>query len=451
MSLMDLTLAQHEQALLACCLRSPSTFTSLASVLTPEHFTDPARKGIWTAFNALVADGRDLHVLAVGSWLTTHRDDANGATATDVHTLYALDWAQPAAYLEYAAAVVQAWQQREVGKVGSRLAQVGRTEARQGRLPSPGRRSPRSTGIRWRPCGGGPCTDDRDVSRFDARPAPDDDRPRGVPTGLRDLDEIIGGVRPGQAIVGGAAPGVGKTAFMQSLVRHIACDLGRPVLSFTLEMDRDELTFRLLSDLARVKSERFTDLDARLTDAEWAKVANVLPTVQAMRWHICDDTSITVPEIVAMIGQVKRRYGDLALVTIDYAGLMIDDESRKDTRAQLAQITRSLKKAAKRHQVPVLLLSQVNRNYADKSNGMPAMADLAGSSTFEQDADVVLLLHRDDRFEREHERAGEMDIVVAKQRGGRTGACVVSSRLQYYRVANFGPDDYRELKVPSAA
>ncbi|NCT91993.1 AAA family ATPase [Cellulomonas sp. APG4] len=275
----------------------------------------------------------------------------------------------------------------------------------------------------------------------------DSDEAAGVETGLEPLDDIIGGLAPGKLVIVGAAPGVGKTVIAQAFVRHAAVTCKRPVLSFTLEVDRDEITTRMIADLAEINSRKFTAIRRRsdgddqktLCEGDWAKIAKAADRLVDAPWHVNDDTEVTLGKIAAEAARVKRLHGgDLALITIDYAGLIVDmDDTRHDTRAQLAALTRGLKILARRLRVPIVLLSQLNRRYADRPDKRPQKTDLAGSSTFEQDADVILLLHREEVFEPETPRAGEMDVIVAKHRRGQTGTAVVAARMHLYRVTGF--------------
>ena len=123
-------------------------------------------------------------------------------------------------------------------------------------------------------------------------------------------------------------------------------------------------------------------------------------------------------------------------MTVDYLGLMSGDGRPYNRQEEISQISREIKKIAKRHNVPILVLSQLNRKSADRSDGKPVITDLRDSGAVEQDADIVILLHRDDAAEPEHVRAGEMDLMVVKNRGGQQGEVVVLTQMHYYRLAD---------------
>ncbi len=193
---------------------------------------------------------------------------------------------------------------------------------------------------------------------------------------------------------------------------------------------------RLLCAEAKVNSHHLNPARPAMTDDDWTAVSQVISLVQDMPLHVCDDESLTPSRLNALIGAFKRKNPDLALVTIDYLGLMSGDGKTYNRQEEISQISREIKKIAKRHDVPIVLLSQLNRKSADRSDGKPVITDLRDSGAVEQDADIVILLHRDDDAEAETARAGEMDLMVVKNRGGRTGNVVATCQLHYFRLSD---------------
>lgn len=231
----------------------------------------------------------------------------------------------------------------------------------------------------------------------------------GLACGWRDLDaKIIGGLRPGQYVVVGGRPSVGKSLFGTAWALNVAEQTNRGSLLVSAEMTRQELTERLIASAAAVL---LTDVRMRnLSDSQWAKVSYAIGRVGAAPLVIRDDPGATVPRIRA----AARRVENLGLVVVDYVQLLRGDGRADNRQVEVAEISRDLKRMAGELEVPVVALSQLKRDADDRP---PRLADLKESGALEQDADIVLLLGVSDEARRE----GCMDVHVAKQRNGPTG------------------------------
>jgi replicative DNA helicase len=218
----------------------------------------------------------------------------------------------------------------------------------------------------------------------------------GLATGLVDLDRRIGGMDPGQLILIGARPGVGKSALALRVALHVAVNEGRPVAFFSLEMSADEVTQRALAGLARVPVHRLRS--GRLEPDHWEAVTSASTLLRKASLHIDETAALCPAELRARCRRLKRQAGNLGLIVVDYIGLMRSDRDRRtDNRVQeLSHLSGSLKALAKEIGVPVLALSQLNRGTESRTNRRPMIADLRESGSLEQDADVVLLLYRDE-------------------------------------------------------
>jgi replicative DNA helicase len=202
---------------------------------------------------------------------------------------------------------------------------------------------------------------------------------------------------------------------------------------FSLEMGKSEITMRLLSAEARIPLTRIRT--GTLTDDDWTKLARRMGEVAQAPMFIDDSPNLTMMEIRAKARRLKQRH-DLRLIVVDYLQLMTSPKRVESRQQEVAEMSRSLKLLAKELAVPVVAISQLNRGAEQRSDKKPQLSDLRESGAIEQDADMVILLHREDAYERESPRAGEADLIVAKHRNGPTKEVVVSSQLHYSRFVD---------------
>jgi replicative DNA helicase len=258
----------------------------------------------------------------------------------------------------------------------------------------------------------------------------------GIPTGFADLDQLTNGLHPGQMIVVGARPGLGKSTLAMDFARAAAIANGRTTAFLSLEMDMvSELNMRILSAEARVALHHLRS--GNMTDDDWTRVARRMPDVTAAPLYV-NDTARTFPEIQAKIRRFKNRFPELGLVVIDYLQLIETGGSRRpETRQQeVSDISRKLKLLAKELQVPIVVLAQLNRASEYRADKRPGIAELRESGAIEQDADIIILIHREDEHDRESPRAGETDLIVGKHRNGSKATITVAAQLHYSRFAD---------------
>jgi len=244
-----------------------------------------------------------------------------------------------------------------------------------------------------------------------------DSRFAGVPTGFQDLDELLSGLQKGNLIIVAARPGVGKSAFVTNLARNVAVDAGEPVVMFSLEMSRFEIGMRLLCGEARVPWDRVRS--GRVATEEWTRLAEAAEVLHEAPMFIVDSGNVTIVDIRAKARRFRSSRQGLGVIVVDYLQLM-SGHTRFDNRQQeVAEISRSLKLLAKELDIPVIAVSQLNRNPETRADKRPQLSDLRESGSLEQDADIVMFIHRDDADDRP-EVKGKADIVVAKHRNGPT-------------------------------
>ncbi|WP_149203439.1 replicative DNA helicase [Actinotalea subterranea] len=258
----------------------------------------------------------------------------------------------------------------------------------------------------------------------------------GVPTGFIELDRLTNGLHPGQMIVLAARPAIGKSTLGIDIVRSASIKHQMTSVIFSLEMSRNEITMRMLSAEARVPLQNMRK--GTMRDDDWQKLASTMGRMSEAPLFIDDSPNMSLMEIRAKCRRLKQRH-DLKLVVIDYLQLMSSGKRVESRQQEVSEFSRALKLLAKELEVPVIAISQLNRGAEQRTDKRPQMSDLRESGSIEQDADIVILLHREDAYERESPRAGEADLIVAKHRNGPTDTIVVSFQGHYARFVDMAP------------
>jgi replicative DNA helicase len=258
----------------------------------------------------------------------------------------------------------------------------------------------------------------------------------GVPTGFADLDSLTNGLHPGQMIVIAARPALGKSTLALDLARAASVRHGLATVIFSLEMSRNEITMRLLSAEARVPLHSMRT--GQMGEEDWARLARRMSEVVDAPLFIDDSPNMSMMEIRAKCRRLKQRH-DLRLVIVDYLQLMSSPRRVENRQQEVSEMSRSLKLLAKELDVPVVAISQLNRGPEQRNDKRPMLSDLRESGSIEQDSDVVILLHREDAYERESPRAGEADLIVAKHRNGPTTTVTVAFQGHYSRFVDMAP------------
>ncbi len=258
----------------------------------------------------------------------------------------------------------------------------------------------------------------------------------GVPTGFANLDRLTNGLHPGQMIILAARPAIGKSTLGLDLARSAAIKHGLTSVIFSLEMSRNEITMRLLSAESRVSLQAMRT--GQLSDEDWSRIARRTGEVSSAPLFVDDSPNMSMMEIRAKCRRLKQRH-DLRLVIVDYLQLMSSGKRVESRQVEVSEFSRSLKLLAKELDVPVVAISQLNRGPEQRADKKPLLADLRESGSLEQDSDMVILLHREDAYERESPRAGEADLIVAKHRNGPTATVTVAFQGHYSRFVDMAP------------
>lgn len=255
----------------------------------------------------------------------------------------------------------------------------------------------------------------------------------GIPSGFTELDSLTSGFHPGQLIIVAARPGIGKSTLALDVIRHAAIRHGQVSAMFSLEMSRMEITMRLISAEAKIPLHSIRT--GKLSDQEWTVLARRLGEVSEAPVFIDDSPNATLMEIRSKARRIKQRH-DLKLLVVDYLQLMSSTRRVDNRQQEVADLSRGLKLLAKELQVPVIAVSQLNRGPEMRADKRPLLSDLRESGGIENDADMVILLHRHDYYDKNSPRAGEADFIVAKHRNGPTDVITTIFQGHYSRFVN---------------
>src|SRR6187455_3246556 len=257
----------------------------------------------------------------------------------------------------------------------------------------------------------------------------------GVPTGFTDLDEMTSGLQPSDLIIVAARPSMGKTSLVLNMAQHVGTKTDLTVGMFSLEMSKEQLFLRMLTAEARIDAHRLRG--GFLGERDWGRLSQAIGTLSEAKIFIDDTPSIGVLEMRAKCRRLKSEHG-LDMVIIDYIQLMQGRGRFENRTLELGSISRSLKGLAKELNVPIIVLSQLSRGPESRADHRPQLSDLRESGALEQDADVVILIYRDDAYNRDPNSpdAGTAELILAKQRNGPTGIVRLAFLREQTRFAN---------------
>ena len=261
----------------------------------------------------------------------------------------------------------------------------------------------------------------------------------GVPTGFIDLDSMLTGLHPGELIIVGARPAMGKTSFAMNIAEHAAVNKGKTTAVFTLEMPREQIALRMLCSDARVDMQRVRK--GTLHDDDWIRLAKSLGPLSAAPMYIDDTAAISPTQLRSRCRRLMMDTGRLDLVVIDYLGLMRSDGKAESRNMEVSEISRQLKAIALELKIPIIACAQLSRANKDRIDKRPVLSDLRDSGSIEQDADVVMFLHREEYYNKETEDKNIGEVIVSKQRSGPLGTVRLAWLSEYTPFANLARDN----------
>jgi len=246
------------------------------------------------------------------------------------------------------------------------------------------------------------------------------DELRGVPSGFRDIDNLLAGFQKSDLVILAARPSVGKTSLALDFIRHAACRLNVPTAIFSLEMSSQQLVDRLLAAEANVDSWKLRTGKIG-SDEEFARIRDAMDNLAKAPIFIDDEPSNNIMKMRSVARRLKSEH-NLGLIVVDYLQLMVPRRETDSMVQMVTEISRSLKGLARELEIPVIALSQLSRA-VEQRGGKPRLSDLRDSGSIEQDADVVMFIHREDRTNEESDRKNVAEIMIEKHRNGPTGRC----------------------------
>ena len=263
----------------------------------------------------------------------------------------------------------------------------------------------------------------------------------GTPSGFKDLDELTGGFQPGNLIIIAARPSMGKSALVTNMAENAAIDYNKPVALFSLEMSETELAQRFVASQARVKGEELRK--GRVAEHRWAKIVEASTRLANAPLFIDDSSDVGMLEIRAKARRLHQQH-ELGLIIVDYLQLMRPDHTIESRVQQVGEMSRGLKILARELNVPVIALSQLSRAVESRTDKRPILSDLRESGQIEQDADLVAFIYREEYYDKESEREGIADIIIAKHRNGALGDVELTFAKEYPKFLNYAGDRYSD-------
>jgi replicative DNA helicase len=259
----------------------------------------------------------------------------------------------------------------------------------------------------------------------------------GTPTGFRDLDQKIGGMEAGDLLVIAARSSMGKTSLALNIAEHVALNEALPVLVFSMEMGAAQLALRMVGSVGRIKNSRLRT--GRLEDWDWSNLTGAVEKLRLAQVHVDETPSLTAGEIRLRARRHARTVGDLGLIVVDYIQLM-DGAGGENRATELGEIARALKALGKELGCPVVALSQINRGVEGRNDKRPVMSDLKESGGIEEAADVIMLIYRDDYYNKDSKEPGVAEIIIGKNRNGPTGTERLLWLAPMTKFDNLAPD-----------
>lgn len=422
-----------EEAILGGILLDPEAIGRVLEILRPEAFYISAHQEIYRAAIALQSQGKPTDLMSVTTWLFDHGhlDKVGGqsriAELVD-RTVSAVNIDQ------YAQLVMEKYLRRKLIQVGTEVAQLGyETSSSLEKVLDQAEQKVFNI-TQARPSQALIPTADILTSTFS------DIESRslglvlpGISCGFYDLDAMTQGFQRSDLIIAAGRPSMGKTSFVLNIARNIAAFHKLPIAIFSLEMSKEQLVYRLLSSEAQIESGRLRS--GRIAQNEWEALGHAISTLSQLQVFIDDTPNISVTEMRSKARRLQAEQGGaLGLVLIDYLQLM---EGSGDNRVQeLSKVTRALKGLARELQVPVIALSQLSRGVESRTNKRPMMSDLRESGSIEQDADLIMMLYREEYYTPDTPDRGIAEVILTKHRNGPVGTVKLLFEPQFTRFRN---------------
>lgn len=268
----------------------------------------------------------------------------------------------------------------------------------------------------------------------------------GLPSGLADLDRVVDGFKSGDLIILAGRPSMGKSALALNIAEHVAVVEGKPVMVFSLEMSSRQLAARTLASVGKINNKRIAS--GKLTDDDWDSMTAALGKLHAAPLIIDETPALSAAQIRSRARRQVRKHGGLALIVIDYLQLMRGNGENR--HQELSAITKALKEVAKSLHVPVICLSQLSRKVEDRADKRPMLSDLRESGAIEEDADVVMMVYRDEYYNPDSMFKGVAEILIRKNRMGECGDVRAIFQPEFSRFCDADQSELARINADAA-
>lgn len=427
---------EAEESILGGILLDPEALGRVADLLRPEVFSIESHQTIYRAAIALQSQGKPTDLMTLTSWLADR--DLLDRVGGQMKLAQLVDRTVSAVNIDqYAVLVLDKYVRRKLITAGHEVIQLGYQTATELETVLDRAEQIIFNLTQTRPQQGLIPISDTLIQTFaDIESHNQGTALPGIPCGFYDMDAMTGGFQRSDLVIVAGRPSMGKTSFALNIANNIADGQELPVAIFSLEMSKEQLVQRLLSSEAKIESNRLRS--GRLSQVEWEPLSHALGTLSQLPIYIDDTANITVGQMRSQARRLQAEQGKmLGLILIDYLQLM---EGGSDNRVQeLSKITRQLKGLARELSVPIIALSQLSRGVEARTNKRPMMSDLRESGSIEQDADLVIMLYRDEYYNPDTPDRGIAEAIIAKHRNGPTGVVKLlfdSEFTQFRNLAN---------------
>lgn len=424
---------QAEQCCLGGMLLSAGAIADVRDIIGPLDHYRPAHQMVHEAILRLDDAGEPVDAVTVADHLAQRGELARAGGAPYLHTLIAsVPTAANAGY--YARIVYDKAVRRRAVEAGTRITQIGyESTAGTEDIAEAARRE--ADTILAAPAGGGAA--DAAAVFYEVLSTLETGAPRGLPTPWSDMNLAVPGLAPGELIVIGASSGTGKSIAGLNLCAHLALDLGVPALIATMEMTRHEVMLRLIAAEARIPLHNLTH--RQVADEDWHRIKDVQDRITGAPLVIDDSPAMSVASIRARLREMARTQ-PAGIVFVDYLGLLREADGAENRERAVGANARALKHVAGEFGIPIVAAAQLNRAMEHRSDKRPQPADLRDSAEIEHAASLIILLYREDVHGEDTPRAGEIDLIVGKNRNGPV--CTVTMAFQgwYARLVDMARD-----------
>lgn len=445
-SQMELKIPPHsieaEQAVLGGLMLDNQAWDNVADRLTETDFYRLDHRAIFRMMADLVLQSKPLDIITVSECLERNRELENVGGLAYLGAL-AKNTPSSANIMAYADIVRERSVLRQLVEVGGEITEAGFDPGGRSamELLDDAERKVFSIAERGGRSGNGPLAISEVLSKavdridmlFHAKSPI-----TGISSGFSDFDRYTSGLQVADLIVVAGRPSMGKTTFAMNIAENVSMRNDCTVLIFSMEMPAESLAMRMLASLGRIEQQRIRS--GQLTDDDWPRLTSAISMMSARKMLIDDSGSLSPFEVRAKARRVARTYGNLGLIVIDYLQLMRVPGYNENRSAEISEISRSLKALAKELNVPVVVLSQLNRGLEQRPEKRPVMSDLRESGAIEQDADLIVFIYRDEVYHKDSMDKGTAEIIIGKQRNGPTGTVKLTFLGHYSKFENYAAE-----------